>query len=113
MKQVNARQDGDPVAQKLLNILPTISVPASGWVLGGERINDADLRRAAENRIEIDGLALGSLECRNRLQFPQDCLNFLGLLSLNRAYNNIFSALMAPSRLIEHAIGFAYTWRVT
>src|SRR6266404_2554207 len=76
MKQVNARQDGDPIAQKLLNILPTISVPACGWVLSGERINDADLRRAAENGIEIDGLTLGSLQWWNRLQFPQDCLNF-------------------------------------
>ena len=112
MKQVDARQDRDTVTQKLLHILPTISVPASRRILGGERVNDADLRRAAKNRVEIDGLALGSLKWRNRLQFPQDCLNFLGLLSLNGADDNIFSALVPPSGFIEHAIGFAYAWSV-
>jgi len=56
--------------------------------------------------------ALGSLECRNRLQFPQDCLDFLGLLSLNGAHDNIFSALVTPPRFIEHAVGLANAGRV-
>jgi hypothetical protein len=89
-----------------------MSVATSRWILGGERINDADLRGAAKNSIEIDGLAIGSLEWRNRLEFPQDCLDFLGLLSLNGSDDNIFSALVPPTGFIEHAIGFAYAGRV-
>src|SRR5258708_14369918 len=85
-----------------------MSVATSQWILGGERIYDADLRRAAKNRVEIDGLALGSLEWRNRLPFPQDCLHFLGLPSLNGAHDNLFPALVPPSGFIDHAIGFAY-----
>jgi hypothetical protein len=84
-----------------------MSVATSRWILGGERINDANLRRAAKNRAEINGLTLGSLEWRNRLQFPQDCPNFLRLLFLNGTHDNILSALVPPPGFIEHAIGFA------
>jgi hypothetical protein len=31
---------------------------------------------------------------------------------LNGADDNVFSALLAPSGFIEHAIGFAYTGRI-
>ena len=89
-----------------------MTVAASKWVLSGQRINDADLRRAAKNRVEIDDLALGSLEWRNRLQFPQDCLHFHRLLSLNGTHDNVLSTLVPPSGFIEHAIGFAYTGSV-
>ena len=109
MKQVNARQHRNPVTQKFLHILPTMTVATSRWILSGERINDADLRRAAKNRVEIDGLALGSLEWRNLLQFAQDRLHFLGLLSLNGTHDNVLSTLVPTPGFIKHAIGFAYS----
>jgi len=37
---------------------------------------------------------------------------FLGLLSLNGAHDNIFSALVTPPRFIEHAVGLANAGRV-
>jgi hypothetical protein len=57
-----------------------------------ERINDANLRRAAKNPIKINCFTRGSLERRNHFQFPQECLYVLGLLSLNRTDDNIFPA---------------------
>jgi hypothetical protein len=87
-------------------------VPTSRRIPGGKRVNDADLRRAAKNSIQIDGLALGSLERRDQLQLPQKCLNVLGLLSLNGAHDNVFPTLVPPPRFIQHAIGLAYAGRV-
>jgi hypothetical protein len=57
-------------------------------------------------------LALGSLERRNQLQFPQKRLKVLGLLALNGTHDNVFSTLMPPPGFIEHAIGLAYTRRI-
>jgi hypothetical protein len=87
-------------------------VPTSRRIPGGKRVNDADLRRAAKNSIQIDGLALGSLERRDQLQLPQKCLNVLGLLSLNGTHDNVFPTLVPPPRFIQHAIGLAYAGRV-
>jgi hypothetical protein len=55
---------------------------------------------------------IGGLKRRNRLQFSQDSLNFLGLLSLNGADGHIFSALVTAPRFIEHAVGLANAGRV-
>jgi hypothetical protein len=89
-----------------------MSVPTSRKILSCKRIDDADLRRAAKNSIQIDGLALGSLNRRNPLQLPQKCLNVLGLLSLNRTHDNVFPTLVPSPSFIEHAIGFADAGRV-
>jgi hypothetical protein len=112
MKQVDARQDGDPVAQKFLHILPTKSVPASRRILSGERVNDADLWRAEKNRIQIDCLTVGCLELRNHFQFLQERLDVFGLLSLNSSNDNVFAALSPPPGFVQHAIGLPDARRI-
>jgi hypothetical protein len=85
-----------------------MGVPTSWRILGGKWINDTDLWRPAKNSIQIDGLDYGSLNRRNQLQFPQKCLNVLGLLALNATDDNVFPALKPPSGFVEHAIRLAY-----
>ena len=78
------------MAQELLHILPARIVAAPRWIFGREGVNDAHLRRAPEDGVEINALALGSLRRRNGFQLAQQALHFFRLLALNCANHHIF-----------------------
>jgi hypothetical protein len=71
------------------------------------------LRRAPKNGFHVYGLPVRRPEHRNQFQFLYERVNILGLLGLNGGDNNVFTALVPPTGLIEHAIGLANAWSVS
>src|SRR5271165_218659 len=111
---VERGDDVDAGVEQLIDILPSLGVPAAGHVGVGEVVDQRDLRMAGEHRVEIhfgEGrAAVGHRAPRHDLQPFGHRRGQLPAVRFQQPDDDVRATGAAALRLAEHRVGLADTW---
>src|SRR5579872_1479452 len=91
-----------PNAQQLLHILPSMAVPALGWIVISQTVNQRDFGPALNDRVEIDRLPAIRGDRRNDFHLIHNKLGLGWIVWLQSAGDDVFAPLTAAPSFIEH-----------
>jgi hypothetical protein len=108
MLEVDGADDVDAVGSELFYVAPAVSEPSAGRVVASQLVDQADLRVALEDGVNVDSFAPFDAESGDDLEFADHPMEFVGAFGLDGSDDHVLAALEASAAFVEHALGFAY-----